>query len=170
MAELGRCVVYEWGWQFILIAIIVASFVVVGLLFLAKFFKLNLPTSVLSQTNLFEKIALKGPIANFAGWIVVLGAIGYAVYFGYDKFHTTYSVAFDTASAPSVDLEMLRSKFQRDTKATIILSHRAKAFSVSGHYEGACTPELFESICRQYPDRLSCNGSWVNQTMSVDAR
>ena len=169
MAELGQCVLFEWGWPFLTIVAVATLLLIGALIYLAKFFGLNRRTSAADQAS-YLGLSLKGSAARFLAFIVVVGGIIYVVYLGYDKFHTTYSVSFDTASAPSVNLETLRSKFQGDTQATVILSDRAKNFSVSGHYKGACTPALFESICRQHSDRLSCKGSWVHRTMTVDVK
>jgi hypothetical protein len=169
MAELGRCTLFEWGWPFLVIVAVAGVSLIVALIYLAKFFGLHRRTPTPDEAN-FDGFTIRGSLARFGFFIVLLGAIGYAVYYGYDRFHETYSVAFDTASGPSVSLETLRSKFQGDTQATIIIGDRAKKFSVTGHYEGACTLELFETICRQYASRLSCNASLKNQTLTVDAK
>jgi len=169
MAELGRCVVFEWGWQFLAVVAGATVVLVIALVLLARFFKLNLPSTTPDEGEA-KGITLKGPVVRFLVFVGLVVAIGYAIYFAYDKFHASYAVLFNSTSAPDVNLESLRSKFQGETHATIIISDRAKAFSVAGRYEGACPPDFFESICRQYSDRLSCNASLLDRTLTVDAK
>jgi hypothetical protein len=99
--------------------------------------------------------------------LLVIGAIVYGVYSAYGKVRDSYSVLFDTASTPGIELEALRDKFQGETQATIIVSDPAKKFVVGGRYEGACVQDLLESICRQYSGKLVCSTSLLKRTVTV---
>jgi len=169
MPQFARCVLFEWGWAFF--AGLAISFLVLLalLLFLAWFFGMRGPGPGVDEA-LYDKFGLRGPIVRWAGVIVVIGAIGYGLYWSYDKARTSFEVRFDTATAPPVDLDTLRDKFQPDTQVTITIRDRAKKFLVSGRFEGACAEDLFESICRHYNDKLKCESSTLNQSLAVDMR
>jgi hypothetical protein len=169
MPQFARCVLFEWGWAFF--AGLAISFLVVLalLLFLAWFFGLSGHARGVDQV-LYDKFGVRGPIVRWVGVIVVIGAIGYGLYLSYDKTRSSFEVRFDTATGPPVDLDTLRDKFQSDTQVTITIRNPAKKFLVSGRFEGACAEDLFESICRHYTGKLTCDSSILNQSLAVDMR
>jgi hypothetical protein len=118
----------------------------------------------------YENFAARGPIVRLVFVFVLIGAIGWLLYWGHDKARSSFEVSFDTASAPPVDLDTLRDKFQPDTQVTITIRDRAKKFLVSGKFEGACVEDLFESICRHYNGKLTCDSSKLNRSLTVDMK
>jgi hypothetical protein len=139
------------------------------LLFLAWFFGLRGPARGVDQAN-YDKFGVRGPIVRWIGVIVVIGAIGCGLIWGYEKVRSSFEVRFDTATAPPFDLDTLRGKFQPDTQVTITIHDRAKKFLVSGRFEGACVEDLFESICRHYNGKLACDSSILKRSLAVDVK
>jgi hypothetical protein len=168
MPQFAECLVFEWGWGFFAFLTITFIVIVGLLLFLAWFLGLHRPTSRADEI-VYDKTTVRGAIARLAFIIVVIGAIGYGLYWGYDKARTSFEVSFNTTSAPA-DLEKLRNKFQPDTQATITIGDRAKNFSVSGKFKGVCVEDLFESICRHYNDQIVCRSSKFGRSVAIDMR
>jgi hypothetical protein len=167
MAQSAECLVLEWGWVFLAL-LVVGGLILCGLLaLLISFLRLRTPPANNSEIG-YDKATAKGPIVTYFAYLLALVAVGWVVYLGYDKFRTAYSVSFDTASTPGMDLESLRDKFQEDSRATIIVRDPAKKFLVTGRFEGACVQDLFEAICRRYVGQLSCKTSLLDRTLIVD--
>ena len=169
MPQFANCLVFEWGWGFFALLIVLFIVIVGLLLFLAWFFGLRRPARGVDEIA-YDKTTVRGGLARLAFVVVVIGAIGYGLYWGYDKARTSFEVSFDTASASPVELETLRNKFQPDTQASVTIRDRAKKFLVSGKFGGACVEDLFESICRHYNDQLICDSSKINRSLAVDMK
>jgi hypothetical protein len=166
--EFCRCVLFEWGWPFLAVVLLAIMVVILGLIGLAKFFGLpKIAARTTKQAAKYKDAEIEGGVVPFLVFVAVLVAICGAVYYGHNKVSTAYSVSFDTASTPSTDLESLRSRYQGETHATIIVADDAKKFSVAGHYSGTCVVDLFEAICRQHPDRLVCESSVRDQKLVI---
>jgi hypothetical protein len=75
----------------------------------------------------------------------------------------------DSPTVP-VTLEELRESYQGGTQATITITDAAKKFSIAGSYEGMCVTDFFESICRQYSSKISCESSLIGRTLIVDLK
>jgi hypothetical protein len=173
MPQFAECLVFEWGYGFFVLLIVVFLVVLAFLLFLVWFFGLRQPAPTPTATPEeigYDKFTLRGPFVRPLAVLVAIGLIGWGLYWGYDKARTTYEVAFNTASAPPAELETLRDKFQQETQATLTIRDRAKKFLVSGKFEGACAIDMFESICRHYNDQIVCNSSKWNRTLEIDKR
>jgi hypothetical protein len=169
MPQLARCLVFEWGFGFFVGLAVLFVLGLSLLLFLAWYFGLRRPARGVDQMG-YKDFLVRGPVVR---WVFIVGVIvgaGYLLYWGYDKFRTSFAVSFDTASAPPVELETLRNKFQEDTQATITIRDRAKRFLVSGKFEGACVVDLFETICRHYDGQIVCNSSKFSRSLAIDMK
>jgi len=168
MSQFGQCLVLEWGWGF-LIGAGIGLIVLCGILgLLIWFFRLRGGSK--TSKGSYHGVTIAGPIVPFIASLAIIVAVGYGLYLGYDKFRTTYSVSFDTASGQSKDLGELRDFYQPDTQVTILVKDRARHFPVTGRFEGACVQDLFETICRQYSSKLSCDTSMLRRTVTIDLR
>jgi hypothetical protein len=175
MSQFAQCLVLEWGWGFLiwvgiglllLCGVLATLIIFFGLRPRSKSGKLSSKSGKVGWHN----FTLTGYIVNFVVFLAVIGVVGYGLILGFSKYGTTYSVSFDTASGPSKDLGELRDWYQPDTQVTILIKDHARRFPVTGRYEGACVQDLFESICRQYNSKLSCNTSILSRTITIDLR
>jgi hypothetical protein len=169
LAQFAGCLVLEWGWGFLTLTGI-GTLLFVGLLVLL--IKLiGMPrTPQAASEEAFEAQGVKVSGSVVVRVVVILAAVGLIWYFiskAYDGFKDSYSVAWDSPSL-GAELQMLRDKFQGETKATIIVNDPAKKFSVTGSYEGACVQDMFDAICRKYAPKLSCGTSWLHRTVVID--
>ncbi len=167
MPQFCKCVLFEWGWPFLVGLLIVAALVVVGLVLLFKIFGLTAPGPWRDAIS-FKDLSVQGPTARVFGYIAIIVLVFWVTYEGYKQVSSSFSVAFDTASGPYVALQTLRDKFQQDSEATVLIQGPAKTFSISGRFEGACAPDLFEKICRQYNEKISCKTSWIKRMVTVE--
>jgi hypothetical protein len=169
MPQLAQCVVFEWGLGFIITVVAMAFAVVVLIVFVIWIFGLHKSFKGASRLS-FKSFQVSGPAALCFIVPAAILALGYAVYWTYGKIENSYAVTYDTATGSSIKLEALRDKFQGDTQATITVRDSAKNFLVSGRFEGSCVADLFQSICRHYEDRISCESSLIHGSVVVDAR
>jgi hypothetical protein len=163
MPELLWCVSLEWGWRFWMPALGVA-------LLLLIWFGFLILRGAGSLTVGYEKVKVIAKGNGPLGVVVtaaIIGLVTYVVYQGYTSLKDAYFVALNTAGR---ELEQVRDDFQRETRVEINVLDPAKKFVIAGSYRGACVPDLFESICRQYAPRIVCKASLWERTLVVDLK
>jgi hypothetical protein len=163
MPELLWCVSLEWGWWFWGPALGVA-------LLLLIWFGFLIWRGTGSLTLGYEKVKViakgNGPWGVVVTGAIIIG-IGYGVYEGYTSLKDAYFVALNT---PGRELGQVREDFQRETHVEISVKDPAKKIVIAGSYRGACVPDLFDSICRQYAPRIFCETSLWKRTLIVDLK
>jgi hypothetical protein len=163
MPELLWCVSLEWGWWFWAPALVVALALLIWFAFLIL-------RGAGSLTLGYEKVKVitkgTGP-TGVVITVIIIGFVGYVVYQGYKTLKDAYFVALNTGGR---ELEQVRNDFQRETHVEISIKDPAKKFVIAGSYRGACVPDLFESICRQYAPRIVCETSSWKRTLIVDLK
>lgn len=174
------CVILEeGGWDFfwILFGFLLIFCVAVG--FLIFFFGLRKnqtgggeESATLSHGE--TAVTTKGPSSTrallvilAAGLVMILTPIGTVYGFRkvYESFRETYSVV---VISPAIELERLREKYKGKTHAIIVVKDAAKTFPIAGGFEGACVPDFFDSICRQYATQISCDR--IGDTLTIDLK
>jgi hypothetical protein len=161
--ELAWCVALEWGWWFCGPALLIAFAVLVWLAILVV-------RDVGTLSVSYEKIKVIAKGNGAVGVVVtaaIIGLIIYGVILGYRSLKDSYLVALST---PGRELEQIRNDFQGETHVEISIKDSARKFVVSGSYRGACVPDLFEAICRQYASHIICRSSSWKQTLIVDQK
>ena len=168
MADLRNCLFLEWGWIF-WAALGFVVLLVCGVLgaFLVLIARGGWNSLALGYEK-WKLIAKGAGVTGVVTTVVLIVLAGVAVYQGYEHLKNSYFVALNTPAG--VILEDVRNKFQGDTHITITIKEPAKKFLVVGSYRGACVPDLFDSICRQYSSQLFCDKSWMHGTLDVDLR
>ncbi len=163
MPELLWCVSLEWGWWFWMPALGVALLLLIwfGFLILRGGGSLSVG---------YEKVKVittgSGPLGVVVTTAIV-GLVIYGVYQGYKSLKDAYFVSLNTGGR---ELEQVRNDFQGETHVEISVKDPAKKFVIAGSYHGACAPDLFESICRQYAPRIVCETSLSKRTLIVDLK
>jgi hypothetical protein len=117
----------------------------------------------------YEKVrvmATGGPV-NIVITILIVGGVGFGIYEAYKTLKDAYFVALNT---PGRELEQVRNDFQSETHVEVTVKDPAKKFIIAGSYRGACVPDLFESICRQYGARIMCDTSMWKRNLTVDLK
>jgi hypothetical protein len=163
MPELLWCVSLEWGWWFWLPALVVALALLIWFGFLILRGDGSLSVG-------YEKVKVittgSGPLGVVVT-IAIVGLVMYGVYQGYRSLKDAYFVALNTGGR---ELEQVRNDFQGETHVEISVKDPAKKFVVAGSYKGACAPDLFQSMCRQYAPRIVCETSLWKRTLIIDLK
>lgn len=163
MPEVVGCISLEWGWIFLL-PVLVGAMVLIILIAV-----LMIKGGASRLTVGYEKIRLGatgGPV-NIVITIGIVVAIGYGLYRGYNGLKDAYFVALNT---PGRELGQIREDFQGETHLVITIKDTAKKFVVTGNYRGACVADLLDAICRQYANKLSCEKSSWQRTLTIDLK
>jgi hypothetical protein len=175
MSKFATCVVLEEGIGFLETVLLSAVVLAVIFIVIAKHFGLRPPKKGGGTFSMkFKTIVTKATgSTNTALVAILLIAVAFtivfgALYLGYKAFRGNYSVAWD--SSVGVPLEHVREQFQNDTQAVIMVSDAAKQLRVKGSYVASCVPDLFQAICRQYAQQLSCETSRLQRRITVTTR
>lgn len=177
MSTFAYCVVQEEGWLFIIGLVgTVLVFLCLGCVFVVAFLR-TLRSGNYANWGFHLKmgqneIRMKGgAVALLVGatGLIVMAAVPYLGWVGYDRFGGKYAVDIDARSVTK-SLEELRQFYQGDTVSVITLAVPVKQFRITGLIHGQCVADFFTNVCKIYSSQLTCESSFFSNSVSIQSK